>query len=94
MYAPAGAVRRNSPQPVLVNSPPNRQPQMKGQPSPIMNPTTPQMGSPNYSYMNRSQKNLPINQLINNTPPMHGRNPPPSPRAYYQRSPMQRPQGN
>jgi len=95
MYQAGPNVRRNSPQPVLVNSPPNRQPPMKGQPSPIMNPANPQMGSPNYQYMNRSQKNLPINHLINNAPPMQGRNPPPSPRVnYYQRSPVQRPQGN
>lgn len=95
MYQAGPNVRRNSPQPVLVNSLPNRQPPMKGQPSPMMNPTNPQMGSPNFQYMNRNQKNLPINQLINNTPPMQGRNPTPSPRVnYYQRSPVQRPQGN
>jgi len=95
MYAAAGGARRNSPQPALVNSPPNGNRPMKNQPSPVMNPSNAQMGSPNYNYMNRNQKNLPINQLINNTPPLQGRNPPPSPRGnYYQRSPRQRPQGN
>ncbi|ORX54770.1 hypothetical protein BCR36DRAFT_581659 [Piromyces finnis] len=82
---------KNSPQPALMNSPPlngNRR-----QPSPNINPTNTQMGSPNFNYMNRNPKNLPINQLISNTPPIQNRNTPPSPRVnYYQRSPMQRPQ--
>jgi len=86
MYGNPAAVRRNSPQPMMVQSPTNGKP-MNMKASPNMGAT-----QPNYY---RSQKNLPINQLINNPPPVQGRNPPQSPRVnYYQRSPMQRPQGN
>jgi len=82
--------RRGSPQPVMVPS--NRLPKHS---SPGMSPVQPQIGSPTYYGGNRTPKNLPINQLINNQPPIQGRQNQPSPRInYYQRSPMQRPQGN
>ncbi|ORX84772.1 hypothetical protein BCR32DRAFT_242346 [Anaeromyces robustus] len=93
MYANANQNngRRGSPQPVMV--PGNRIPKHS---SPGMNPVQTQMGSPSYYAGNRTPKNLPINQLINNQPsPIQGRQNQPSPRInYYQRSPMQRPQGN
>jgi hypothetical protein len=92
MYAnPTSSGRRPSPQPMLVpNSPVGRQMGGKPHSSPNINPAA----SPNFNYV-KTPKNLPINQLINNAPPVQSRNPQPSPQLnYYQRSPMQRPQGN
>jgi len=91
MYAsPNQNGRRGSPQPVMV--PGNRLPKHS---SPGMSAIQPQMGSPTYYGGNRTPKSLPINQLIGNQQSIQGRQNQPSPRTnYYQRSPMQRPQGN
>jgi len=103
MYSnPVNNGRRTSPQPLLVSNPAA----VRGS-SPNMNPIQTQIGSPTFNYMNKSPKNLPINQLINNQQqppiqvintqqsPVQGRNPQQSPRVnYYQRSPMQRPQSS
>jgi len=62
------------------------------QPSPNINPTivmptTPQMASPNFNYVNRNPNNLPINLLMNNGPPIQNRNPASPNVNYYQRPP-------
>jgi len=95
MYAnsiPQNNGRRPSPQPLLVpKSPVGGRPMAKPHSSPNMNP----IASPNFSYVKPSQKNLPINQLVNGPSPIPPRNPQQSPQVmnYYQRtSPMQRPQ--